>query len=62
MIKNLEEEVICDLALEGSMFLAAKGGAGGKGNASFKNSVEQTPKVAEVGAEGEVFIYNLELR
>jgi len=44
------------------MFLAAKGGAGGKGNASFKNSVEQTPKVAEVGAEGEVFIYNLELR
>lgn len=62
MIKNLDDEVICDLALEGSMFLAAKGGAGGKGNASFKNSVEQAPKVAEVGAEGEVFIYNLELR
>lgn len=62
MIKNMEDEVICDLAKEGSMFLAAKGGAGGKGNASFKNSVEQAPKVAEVGAEGEAYIYNLELR
>ena len=42
--------------------VAAKGGAGGKGNASFRSSINQTPKVAEVGADGEIFFYTLELR
>jgi len=62
MIKNVRGEIVCDLAKAESMFLAAKGGAGGKGNVSFKNSVNQCPKVAEMGAKGEIFIYNLELR
>ncbi len=31
-----EREIVCELTEEGSMFLAAKGGAGGKGNAFFK--------------------------
>ena len=35
------------------MFLAARGGAGGKGNAHFKCAENQTPQLAEVGGEGE---------
>ena len=40
IIRNLEQEIICDLSKEGSMFLAAKGGSGGKGNTSFKGHYE----------------------
>lgn len=43
------------------MFLAARGGAGGKGNAFFASDLEPTPKVAELGANGENNVYTLEL-
>jgi len=62
IVRNLEGEMVCDLAKDGAMFIAAKGGAGGKGNQSFKSSIYQTPKVAEIGADGERYIYSLELR
>jgi len=62
IIRNLEGQIVCDLAKEGTMFLAAKGGAGGKGNAHFKTAVNQAPHVAEIGANGERFKYTLELR
>eukprot|EP00088_Acartia_fossae_P028643 TRINITY_DN2946_c0_g1_i10.p1 TRINITY_DN2946_c0_g1~~TRINITY_DN2946_c0_g1_i10.p1 ORF type:complete len:392 (-),score=76.32 TRINITY_DN2946_c0_g1_i10:246-1421(-) len=62
IVKNLHGEIVCDLEKPGSMFIAAKGGAGGKGNAHFKNSVDQAPKVAEAGGKAEMFIYALELR
>ena len=40
IIRNLDQEIICDLSTEGSMFVAAKGGSGGKGNASFKGHAD----------------------
>ena len=46
-----------DLSIE-----IAHGGKGGKGNAKFANSRNQTPKIAENGDEGEEFDINLELK
>ena len=40
----------------------AKGGKGGKGNAKFANSRNQTPKVAENGDMGEEYDISLELK
>ena len=40
----------------------AQGGDGGFGNAHFKSSVRQTPRIAEVGEPGEAFEAELELR
>lgn len=36
-----------------------QGGAGGKGNVSFKTSTFQTPKIAEAGGKGESFIFEI---
>lgn len=43
------------------MFLAARAGAGGKGNHFFASDLQPTPRIAELGAEGEKFTYSLEL-
>ena len=39
--------VMRDLTKDGESFVAAKGGKGGKGNTTFKNSVRQAPNFAE---------------
>lgn len=44
------------------MFIAARGGSGGKGNNFFKTDVNQAPEVAEYGAMGEEFSYVIEMR
>jgi GTPase len=44
------------------MFVAARGGAGGKGNHFFVTSIDQAPKISEYGANGEDFSYQLEIR
>lgn len=44
---------------EGSMFLAARGGEGGKGNAFFKSSDQQKPLIAEKGGQGEAFTFDI---
>ena len=54
--------VIADLDSEDLMFIAARGGAGGRGNHFFATDVEQSPKIAEYGAEGESLSYILELK
>ena len=59
IFRNMEGQIVAELAEEGSMFIAAKGGAGGLGNAAFKNSVNKTPEIAEVGGEGEMFSYEI---
>lgn len=43
------------------MFIAARGGAGGHGNAFFKSDVYQVPRISEYGAKGEDFQYVLEI-
>lgn len=62
VIKNGMGQVICDLNEAGYMFVAARGGAGGKGNHFFINDRNQGPKVCEYGASGEDVTYTLELK
>lgn len=53
---------IADLTDNGQRIVIAKGGDGGFGNAHFKSSVRQTPKMAELGEDGETFEAELELK
>jgi|SRR6266496_768204 len=54
--------VIADLTENGQQKVVAKGGDGGFGNAHFKSSVRQTPRMAELGEPGEAFEAALELK
>lgn len=62
IVKNNDNIVVADLSEESVMFVAARGGAGGKGNHFFTSDVEQAPEIAEYGAEGEIINYTLEIR
>lgn len=55
-------EVIADLTQDGQEVVVAKGGDGGFGNAHFKSSVRQTPRMAELGEQGDTFEAELELK
>ncbi len=48
-----DERPVFDLDQEGKQIMIARGGAGGKGNARFKNSIDKAPKFAEPGQKGE---------
>lgn len=54
--------VIADLTENGQRQVIAKGGDGGFGNAHFKSSVRQTPRMAELGEQGDTFEAELELK
>lgn len=54
--------IIADLTHDGEQQIIARGGDGGFGNAHFKSSVRQTPKIAEVGEPGDEFEAELELK
>lgn len=55
-------EIIADLTKPDQEVIIAKGGEGGSGNAHFKSSVRQTPRMAEKGEMGDTFEAELELR
>lgn len=55
-------KVIADLTTDGQQEVVAKGGDGGFGNAHFKSSTRQAPRVAELGEPGEAFEAELELK
>jgi GTP-binding protein len=55
-------EVIADLTENGQQVIIAHGGDGGFGNAHFKSSVRQTPRMAELGELGGTFDAELELK
>jgi GTP-binding protein len=54
--------VIADITADGQEIIIAKGGDGGFGNAHFKSSVRQTPRIAEKGEDGEIFEAEIELK
>ena len=54
--------VIADLVSPEQKVVVAKGGDGGFGNAHFKSSTRQTPRMAELGEPGELFEAERELK
>jgi len=51
-----------DLSSEGESVVLARGGRGGRGNASYANSVRQAPRHAQRGKPGETRAVRLELK
>lgn len=47
---------------DGQRLVIAKGGMGGRGNAFFKTDVNQTPRHAQPGEEGEEIVVEIELK
>ena len=54
--------VLADFTKNGEALVIARGGKGGKGNAKFANSRNQTPKIAENGDDGEEYNIIVELK
>lgn len=50
---SVDSVEVADLAHDGDEAIVAYGGRGGFGNAHFKSSVRQAPKMAELGEKGE---------
>jgi len=63
LVKDPESgEIFADLARAGQRWLAARGGAGGRGNARFVTSTRRAPRYAEEGRPGEERKLALELK
>ena len=62
VVKDQTGRVIADLVSEGDRFLAAEGGRGGRGNASFLSNRRRAPSFAEQGEHGEERWLKLELK
>jgi GTP-binding protein len=56
------DDLVADIKLKGQEEVVAKGGEGGFGNAHFKSSTRQAPKVAEKGEPGQELEVHLELK
>lgn len=54
--------IICDITKHNEEYIAAKGGTGGKGNASFKSNINKAPQRSEFGLPGEERIVRCELK
>jgi len=61
-IVRRDGKAIADLTENSQQVVIAKGGDGGFGNAHFKSSVRQTPRIAEKGEVGDTFEAELELK
>lgn len=61
-IKDESRKVLAALDKAGDYFIAARGGAGGKGNNFYLSNEERAPNVAETGGQGEQSVLGLELK
>ena len=59
---NEDGVVVADMTTDGQELVIAKGGKGGFGNAHFKSSTRQAPRIAEKGELGEEIALTLELK
>jgi GTP-binding protein len=62
LVWDQEGNLLVDLDRPGSGFLAAKGGRGGRGNATFVSARNRAPRLAEKGEPGETKVLRLELK
>ncbi|MDZ7837726.1 MAG: GTPase [Actinomycetota bacterium] len=62
MVKDADGRLIADLDQEGKKVLMARGGKGGRGNASFTSQARRFPGFAEYGEKVEDNWIKLELR
>jgi GTPase len=61
-VLDAEGGVVADLTSPGGRFVAARGGAGGRGNARFATPRRQTPRFAETGLPGDSADLTLRLK
>jgi GTP-binding protein len=62
VVKDENGRILADLVSEGDTVVVARGGRGGRGNASFVSSTRRAPSFAELGAPGQQLSLRLELR
>lgn len=63
LIKDEETGIVlADLKNKGQVYLAARGGHGGKGNVKFKSSTRRSPRFAQPGGKGDERKIVLELK
>ncbi|HOG48484.1 MAG TPA: GTPase ObgE [Anaerolineae bacterium] len=62
IVRDAEGNVLGDLVENGQRLLVARGGRGGRGNASFATATNQAPRTAENGEPGHEHWLQLELR
>jgi len=62
VVKDRDGTVLVDLVGDGDRWLAAEGGRGGRGNASFLSNHRRAPTFAEQGEEGQERWLRLELK
>ena len=62
VVKDRDGTVLVDLVGDGDRWLAAEGGRGGRGNASFLSNRRRAPSFAEQGEEGQERWLRMELK
>lgn len=62
VVRDRAGSPLCDLSREGDRWLAAEGGAGGRGNARFLSNTRRAPAFAEQGERGEERWLDMELK
>ncbi len=62
VVRDLDGSVVCDLSGSGDVWLGARGGRPGRGNARFLTNARRAPRFAELAEHGEERWYNLELK
>ncbi len=63
IVRDMESgRIVADLIKKGQTVIVARGGKGGKGNASFKSPTLQSPRKSEPGTKGEQKKLSLELK
>ena len=62
IVRDAAGELVVDLIADGQEFLFMSGGRGGRGNARFATSTQQTPRRADPGRTGDKAVVKLELK
>jgi GTP-binding protein len=62
VVRDRNGLLVCDLAADGTRFMVAEGGQGGRGNARFLSNQRRAPAFAEQGEKGQEYWLEMELK